>query len=111
MKREAKKRTLPTLLKRFSFDDGNISFSAPKRRADQYAALLRVRQVFGPLLALAASGNKKAAEVLADSLLWAVAEFQALVSDGRGGHERVGLYYFQPAGPDVYGIESSRRVF
>jgi hypothetical protein len=81
MKREAKKRTLPTLLKRFSFDDGNISFSAPKRRADQYAALLRVRQVFGPLLALAASGNKKAAEVLADSLLWAVAEFQALVSD------------------------------
>jgi hypothetical protein len=107
-----KKRTPPTLLKPFSFDDGEVSFSVPKRRVDQTLnideaaerasdaidALLSstekygltylsstADQVFSGLLALAANGNKKAAEVLANSLLWAVKDFETLISNDQKG--------------------------
>jgi hypothetical protein len=112
MKRSATNRTPPTLLKPFSLDGAEVSFSVPKKRVDQTLDIetaaqqasdamdallgsaekhaltylsLSVDQVFRGLLARAAKGDKEAAEVLADSLLWAVKDFETLISHGQKG--------------------------
>jgi hypothetical protein len=115
MKRAAKKRTPPTLLKPFSFDDGEVSFSVFKRRRVDHAGSqdtetaaqqasdaidlllgsagkhgltylsLTVDQVFRGLLARAANGDKRAAEVLANSVLSAVKDFETLIRDSQKG--------------------------
>jgi hypothetical protein len=101
------------LLKPFSFN-AEVSFSVLKTRADHAGSAdietaaqqasdaidalldsgekhgltylwLSVHQAFCGLLARAANGDKEAAEVLANSLLWAVKDFETLVSDRRKG--------------------------
>jgi len=102
----------PTSLKPFSLDGPEVSFSVPKRRVDQTLDIetaahqasdaidallgsaeenglaylsLSVYQAFFGLLARAANGDKKAAEILANSLLHIVDQFGTFLADEEKG--------------------------